>query len=515
MTNYKRFVSYFYQYDSGRKINNTGYARIETSDELCKVSLNCNLRTIPGRVCRVYFVKRNRDQTEGILTGTAITKADGVEARVTMPRGVMEDTKVRFYDITGIVVCFSKDNYFVTEWDNIPITYHQVAAFEAKNTGNKEEVKDNVETAKNPSIIEVVDTKSEMVIEVVGVQPEKTKLEYDKVLGDIVETKEKTKYTGIIGVDVVEEAKVAVTIGEATVAEDEIAEDEIADGRAIIAEGEGADGEGTDGEDISPVSKNTVSMKDTVEIEDEGLLKEDLVEQEKVIEEVKLEQSIELSLESEERELKAATIIAPPSVKEEVFEVTEEVEETEEAKGSITEEEFMVSSIEATKAIGDTEALLQEDELVLDDNDEMVNAADCNAIPSLSEKEGWCDHPSARSILDRFPHMYPFDDGEITECVRIEPKDLGLLPIDAWVLGNNSFILHSFCTYRHLLFAKKMSREGIYYMVMVPGAYNAREKHMAGMFGFKDFKCSRRRKLRDGDFGYWYIYIDYSNNSTC
>ncbi len=474
MTNYKRFVSYFYQYDSGRKINNTGYARIETSDEMCKVSLNCNLRTIPGRVCRVYFVKRNRDQTEGILTGTAITKADGVEARVTMPRGVMEDTKVRFYDITGIVVCFSKDNYFVTEWDNIPITYHQVSAFEAKNTGNKEEVKDNVETTKQPSTIEVVDTKSEMVIEVVKVQPETTKLENNKVLGDVVETKEKIKYTGLIGEDVVEEEakvdedKVAVTVGEAT-----------------------------------------------VEIEDGGLLKEDLVEQEKVKEEVKLEQSIKLSLESEERELKAATIIAPPSVKEEVFEVTKEVEENEEAKGSITEEEFMVSSIEAAKGIGEKEALLEEDELVLDDNDEMVNAANCNAIPSLSEKEGWCDHPSARSILDRFPHMYPFDDGEITECVRIEPKDLGLLPIDAWVLGNNSFILHSFSAYRHLLFAKKMSREGIYYMVMVPGAYNAREKHMAGMFGFKDFKCSRRRKLRDGDFGYWYIYIDYSNNSTC
>lgn len=474
MTNYKRFVSYFYQYDSGRKINNTGYARIETSDEMCKVSLNCNLRTIPGRVCRVYFVKRNRDQTEGILTGTAITKADGVEARVTMPRGVMEDTKVRFYDITGIVVCFSKDNYFVTEWDNIPITYHQVSAFEAKNTGNKEEVKDNVETTKQPSTIEVVDTKSEMVIEVVKVQPETTKLENNKVLGDVVETKEKIEYTGLIGEDVVEEEakvdedKVAVTVGEAT-----------------------------------------------VEIEDGGLLKEDLVEQEKVKEEVKLEQSIKLSLESEERELKAATIIAPPSVKEEVFEVTKEVEENEEAKGSITEKEFMVSSIEAAKGIGEKEALLEEDELVLDDNDEMVNAANCNAIPSLSEKEGWCDHPSARSILDRFPHMYPFDDGEITECVRIEPKDLGLLPIDAWVLGNNSFILHSFSVYRHLLFAKKMSREGIYYMVMVPGAYNAREKHMAGMFGFKDFKCSRRRKLRDGDFGYWYIYIDYSNNSTC
>lgn len=459
MTNYKRFVSYFYQYDSGRKNNNTGYARIETSDELCKVSLNCNLRTIPGRICRVYFVKRNRDQAEGILVGTAITKADGVEARLTMPKGVMEDTKVRFYDITGIVVCFSKDNYFVTEWDNIPITYHQVASFEAGSSGKPEDVKEKVEVVKQPLVIEVVDTASEKVIEVVEVQPENARLN-DKITEGVLDTKERIKDTELITDDVVVE------------------------GEEFVAKSEG--------------------------------VVEDTEKQGEEIEEGNIEQSIHATIELDENDLKAATVAYVPTETEVIYEATDvEKDSVEEAIGLSTEEEFKVSSIEVAEPMGDKEVLLEEDELVLDDNDGLVNAADCDATPSVPEKEGWCDHPSARSILDRFPHMYPFDDGEITECVRIEPKDLGLLPIDAWTLGNNSFILHSFCTYRHLLFAKKMSRDGIYYMVMVPGAYNAREKHMASMFGFKDFKCSRRRKLRDGDFGYWYVYIDYSNVYTC
>lgn len=411
MTNYKRFVSYFYQYESGRKNSNTGYARIETSDEVCKVSLNCNFKTIAGRVGRVYFVKKYHDQTDGILVGTATTKEDGLEARVSMPKGAIENAKIRFYEITGIVVCFSKENYFVTEWDGAPITYRQVASFEEKYAGGGVLEKEDKE--REHEVVEVVDTKSEKVIEVVPVpkggkeKEEKAKEKEEKL--QIVENQDKV-------VDNVKEEQ----------AEDEVTEE------------------------------NTF---------------------------------LNVTGDFSEEEVKAASV----------------------------EEELKVSSIEATNASEQSQDALNEgeEEEALDDNDAVVSAANCMTTPSVPEKESWCDHPSARAILDRFPHMYPFDDGEITECVRIEPKDLGLLPIDAWILGNNSFLLHAFCTYRHLLFAKKMTREGIYYMVMVPGAYNAREKHMASMFGFREFKCSRRRKMRDGEFGYWYLYVDYSGTCTC
>jgi hypothetical protein len=488
MTNYKRFVSYFYQYDSGRKNNNTGYARIETSDEMCKVSLNCNLRTIPGRVCRVYFVKRNRDQTEGILAGTAITKADGVEARVSMPRGVIEDTNVRFYEITGIIVCFSKDNYFVTEWDDVPITYHQVASFEDKALSAREE-KEKVESRKQPSVVEVVDTKTEKVIELVEVPRENLEL----VSGTKNEKEKLEKVTDngneALKIDNVEKSNEEdIVIGDGL----ETNEDTVA--RV---------------DNIENSDDNTEAVQDNIEITFEDTLEniEDNKEKSVVTNDADVQEETIVE-ESQIEEIIAADITNSQSLQEEISEAGDGVETERVDEGK--EEEFMVSSIEATRA----EDSVEEEELALDDNDDLVKIANCKATPSMSEKEGWCDHPSARSIMDRFPHMYPFDDGEITECVRIEPKDLGLLPMDAWVLGNNSFLLHSFSTYRHLLFAKKMSREGIYYMIMIPGAYNVREKHMAGMFGFKDFKCSRRRKLRDGDFGYWYAYIDYSNAST-
>lgn len=499
MTNYKRFVSYFYQYDSGRKNNNTGYARIETSDEMCKVSVNCNLRTIAGRECRVYFVKRNRDLTEGILAGTAITKADGVEAKVTMQRGIIEDSKVRFHEITGIVVCFSKDNYFVTEWDDIPITYHQVASFEDKLLSAREE-NGKVESKRQPTVVEVADTKTEKVIGVVEVIPESSNL----VSGTKDDEKEKLEKVIDNGNEELKIENVSTSNEkDMAIREDFETKEQVVDTVARVD---------NTLENIEGTVEKSVEINDSDVREETIAFEEGKIAQGKVVLEIENDIVSNESEDSQEKEVKAADITDSESSRKEISEASNivEKESVDERKGANQEEEFVVSSIEAA-GLGDS---LEENELVLDDTDEMVNITDCQTTPSMSEKEGWCDHPSARSIMDRFPHMYPFDDGEITECVRIEPKDLGLLPMDAWVLGNNSFLLHSFSTYRHLLFAKKMLREGIYYMIMVPGAYNVREKHMAGMFGFKDFKCSRRRKLKDGDFGYWYAYVDYSNAST-
>lgn len=111
------------------------------------------------------------------------------------------------------------------------------------------------------------------------------------------------------------------------------------------------------------------------------------------------------------------------------------------------------------------------------------------------------------SYFDKYPRIYPFEDNEIVMCVKIEPKDIGGLPVDAWVLSNNSFLLHGFYCYHHLIFAKLKDRFGTRYILGVPGIYHNRERFMARMFGFDNFKSIRRREIRQGDFGYWYMPI--------
>lgn len=123
----------------------------------------------------------------------------------------------------------------------------------------------------------------------------------------------------------------------------------------------------------------------------------------------------------------------------------------------------------------------------------------------VEEKEP--EKPVAAKFFESFPRIYPFEDNEITMCVKIEPKDIGGLPVDAWVLSNNSFLLHGYYCYHHLIFAKLTDRFGTRYILGVPGIYHNRERFMARMFGFECFKSIRRREQKQGDFGYWYIPI--------
>jgi hypothetical protein len=110
-------------------------------------------------------------------------------------------------------------------------------------------------------------------------------------------------------------------------------------------------------------------------------------------------------------------------------------------------------------------------------------------------------------VFIKYPKMYPFEDDEILDCVRIEPQDIGIFPMEYWVYANNSFLLHSYYSYRHLIFAKKKQGNREEYLLGVPGIYHNREQFMARMFGFPNFKSIKNRELKAGEFGYWFFNV--------
>lgn len=119
------------------------------------------------------------------------------------------------------------------------------------------------------------------------------------------------------------------------------------------------------------------------------------------------------------------------------------------------------------------------------------------------------DKDSVERIFTRYPGMYPFEDDEIIECVKLEPQDIGVFPMEKWVLANNSFLLHGYYTYRHLIFAKLRGENATeIYILGVPGLYRDRERFMAGMFGFDNFKGVRGTERDYGEFGYWYMNMN-------
>jgi hypothetical protein len=100
---------------------------------------------------------------------------------------------------------------------------------------------------------------------------------------------------------------------------------------------------------------------------------------------------------------------------------------------------------------------------------------------------------------------FDYEDG--CEILTIKPQDIGLLPRDAWVYGNNSFLLHGYYNYRYLIIARLNTEGTPRYLLGVPGHYYSNERYMASMFGFPNFVLSKDQPMEDGRFGFWYTDI--------
>lgn len=95
---------------------------------------------------------------------------------------------------------------------------------------------------------------------------------------------------------------------------------------------------------------------------------------------------------------------------------------------------------------------------------------------------------------------------------KIQRSDLSLLPRKFWPLANNSFLLHGYHNYAHLLLVEEDDRMWL----GVPGIYDPREARAAELFGFPQFTRAYIRELDlseeerndDADFGHWCRYLD-------
>lgn len=90
---------------------------------------------------------------------------------------------------------------------------------------------------------------------------------------------------------------------------------------------------------------------------------------------------------------------------------------------------------------------------------------------------------------------------------KISRQDIETLPRNEWKLANNSFLLHGYHNYQHLILIED---EGALF-IGVPGVYHNKEEAAAKTFGFSQF-----HRVKDGeialaaaeinandDFGYW------------
>ena len=131
--------------------------------------------------------------------------------------------------------------------------------------------------------------------------------------------------------------------------------------------------------------------------------------------------------------------------------------------------------------------------------------ADPPAGPAFSSRnrESW------RRLQDCYPHIQPFSDGQIHQCLQLTMKDLAELRKNSWFIGSNQFLARGCQQYHHFLLGVFRDDNGqdSGWVLGIPGIYDEKERFLAGMFGFPNFKPSRESSIRSGQFGYWYRFL--------
>lgn len=457
MADYRRMVSYMYQYDKGLKKKNVGYARIEVRNGECKFTLHMQLLGLLDSIFPTYLIQRQDSEMELIYLGDSICKNQVVDSKLTATDKNIMNTGYSLSDMGGMLLFLNDEVFYATEWDDKPVVLNEV--LEALRPKDKKRSREEL-TQDTP------ESEGEQITsEVLAVS--ETHREQEEPVSTVSSTKDE------------ETLKVWLPNKEDKV---EIKPEE------------------------SPVEKSPFI--------DPALDFSNLMD-DKEIPVYKLPRgwkTIEILKTREDKQTADVKVVDEPKQVEEVRQVADEPNQVEEIKQVADK----LNQVEEISQVADEPDQVEEIKQVADELNQkkpILSAADGktgyihNRRTEVNDAREDEEQPLATKIFESYPRIYPFEDNEITMCVKIEPKDIGFLPVDAWVLSNNSFLMHGYYCYNHLIFAKLQDRFGIRYILGVPGIYHNRERFMARMFGFECFKSIRKRELRQGDFGYWYIPI--------
>ena len=120
--------------------------------------------------------------------------------------------------------------------------------------------------------------------------------------------------------------------------------------------------------------------------------------------------------------------------------------------------------------------------------------------PSSPSREPVCSTDKWEQLCTMYPEIHPFRDSR--EYLSIAPKDFVVLCKEYQKLVHNSFLLHGYYNYRHLILGRIRQKDAWQYYIGVPGNFYDREKMVAEMFGFEAFE-GEKESASPGDYGYY------------
>ena len=453
MSAYHRLISYIYAYEGGIKGKNTGFAKLETRGTSCRIQVSVRRVFAGGSPIGVYLLAGQ----EEIRIGTLFVRGGNGEFRAVVNCENIEGSGCNMEECCGL-------------------TLHETdSAWRAYTTIWEDAVAHAAE-------VELADVTAEKVREQEAEKEEATRKLAENVSGEV--------NSASVGKEKLDEASELTRSGE------------------MESQDTSTETEKKEAVNINETDFG-ISQPQPEKLEDSNL---EIFEDTETMEAVP-----DISETSDHQEAEVVQETQTETPQESSQKSNQEVQ-TETPKESF-QESYQEAQTEARRKDSQESTREVRKEALPDsppDHQEAFQPGSQNQKqPQPDSSKEFPKEDPAESLWNRLRAAYPkvtaFECADGCEILVIKPQDIGLLPRENWVYGNNSFLLHGYYNYRYLILARlgKPGERGRY-ILGVPGHYGNNEKYMAAMFGFDRFVRSTRQPPRDSRFGYWYTDLNFT-----
>ncbi len=542
MSDYRRWISYIYAYENGIKKRNAGYAKLELKDGKLTMTLHVTPDGREGSL-RVCMYKCHSGSREGVLLGVVEKKQGGEGVRFMEDASNVGGSGLLFQEMNGLLLYDERGKYLISSWEDDPVdlgALQEIAAklertwANGKTQGRTEEgavsgmektagrmpeenlVSEVAENAGEESPVDAVETpekaEEESLVSAAENAGEESPVDAVETPGKageesfagVADTSGRMKEDGLAGVaeetagGMEEESPVSAmwkTIGERqgerlvspVAGAAGMGEERITGGLGKVAEETGeeesAGAAGSFSEAAFGETKSKEPGRGTGRVTEAGM-----------VDGTGGEGNQGSGGKPESKGIEAEPVPLHTGRAKIQAQSMQWEEEVEAIKANLME-------ITPKKAMGAGQTGREADTL--------------QQASQRPKKAGVLPPGKLESrIFSCLPAMYPFEHQEFERSVRMEPQDIGLLPRGMWKYAGNSFLLHSYYAYHHILFVRKVRMEQRNCYLMLPGVYNPKEQHMAQLFGFSRFCPVSKKALQQGDFGYWYMEVEFPQDAV-
>ena len=453
MSAYHRLISYIYAYEGGIKGKNTGFAKLETRGTSCRIQVSVRRVFAGGSPIGVYLLAGQ----EEIRIGTLFVRGGNGEFRAVVNCENIEGSGCNMEECCGL-------------------TLHETdSAWRAYTTIWEDAVAHAAE-------VELADVTAEKVREQEAEKEGATRKLAENVAGEV--------NSASVGKEKLDEASELTRSGE------------------MESQDTSTETEKKEAVNINETDFG-ISQPQPEKLEDSNL---------EIFEDMETMEAVpDISETSDHQEAEVVQETQTETPQESSQKSNQEVQ-TETPKESF-QESYQEAQTEAGRKDSQESTREVRKEALPDsppDHQEAFQSDSQNQKqPQPDSSKEFSKEDPAESLWNRLRAAYPkvtaFECADGCEILVIKPQDIGLLPRENWVYGNNSFLLHGYYNYRYLILARlgKPGERGRY-ILGVPGHYGNNEKYMAAMFGFDRFVRSTRQPPRDSRFGYWYTDLNFT-----